>query len=458
MFNISTLYKNVFSTKAVFLNEEDVLITSVEHDTRRIQKGALYVAIRGDNHDGHDFVKDAQQKGAVACLVDHKIDDVDIPQIIVPDTIYAYGDLANSWRKRIKYPIIGLTGSNGKTTTKDILFTILSYKHRVFKTQGNFNNLIGVPYTILSFPLDGDYGIVEMGMNATGEIYRLAEITNPDIGIITNIGRAHIGKLGSIDSVFSAKMELFNYMMNNNKSFFVINLSDKMISDWVLNKDIKKKISFSCSGLNDADVNVEQVSDSSELQRFKITLKNGESKIGEIKLSGIHNLCNVAAGIVTASHFGIHLNECIKALEFFVPPSMRSNMVVKNGIKYLIDCYNANPDSMIAAIETGVKVSNVKRRIAVIGDMLELDDFSPVLHEEIGELLGREKYDYVFAVGQYAKDYKKGFLKKSSADKISVYKSKDILILKKDLISFIKSGDFVLIKASRGMKLETILD
>ena len=464
MFNVSDLYKNVFLPKTIFLNAEDVLITSVEHDTRRIKKGALYVAIKGDNLDGHAFVKDAEQKGAVACIVDHKIDGVNIAQIIVPDTIHAYGELARFWRKKIKYPIVGLTGSNGKTTTKDILFTILSYKNRVFRTQGNFNNLIGAPYTVLGFPLIGDFGIVEMGMNASGEIYRIAEIADPDVGLITNIGRAHIGKLGSMEAVASAKLELFDYMMNDERSFFIVNLSDKRISEWVTDKKIKAKTTFCCSLSNnaqsekDADIRVEQVSESADQQVFKLITKAGVTVTGKIKLSGSHNLCNVAAGVATAYHFGIKPDECVKALENFIAPSMRSNMIEKEGIKYLVDCYNANPDSMVAAIEAGKQIKDAKRHIAIVGDMLELDDFSPVLHEEIGMFLGDKKYDQVFAIGRYADDYKKGFLKSSSANKISTYDAKDIDVLKKDIRSFIKKGDLVLLKASRGMRLETILD
>ncbi len=464
MFNISELYKDVFGSQAIFLNAKNIFITGVEHDTRRIKEGALYVAIKGEKLDGHDFVKDAEQKGAVACMVDHRIEDVKIAQIIVPDTIYGYGELAKFWRRKIKYPIIGLTGSNGKTTTKDILFTILSYKHRVFRTQGNFNNLIGAPYTVLSFPVEGDFGIVEMGMNAAGEIYRIAEIANPNVGLITNIGRAHIGKLGSIEAVLSAKVELFDYMLNDKDSFFIVNLSDKRISEWVNRKAIKNKTTFCCPGskdlssLKEAEVRIEPVSEKGDRQVFKIVLKNGETTTGEIQLSGAHNLCNVAAGVATAYHFGIKPDECIKALGTFVPPAMRSNMVVKDGVRYLIDCYNANPDSMMAAIETGENITDVKRLIAIVGDMLELDDFSSLLHEEIGVFLGRKKYDHVFAIGQYADDYKKGFLKTSSEDRISIYDAKDISKLKKDIRSFIKKDDFVLIKASRGMKLETILD
>jgi len=189
-----------------------------------------------------------------------------------------------------------------------------------------------------------------------------------------------------------------------------------------------------------------------------VIIKGGETGTGSIKLSGIHNLSNVAAGIAVVCAFGISLDDCLKGLESFIAPAMRSNMLVKDGVKYLVDCYNANPDSMEAAIDAGSKVEGVKRRIAVIGDMLELDDFSPRLHQEIGEYLGNKKYDYVFAIGQYASNYEKGFLKLSSKDKISIYDAEDIMVLKSDLKSFIKKGDFVLVKASRGMKLETVLD
>lgn len=458
MFKISDLRKNIKDTCISFIGKEDVLISNVEHDTRRITKGALYIAIKGENHDGHDFVHDAVQKGAVACLVNKKIDNIGVPQIITEDTVHTYGEIARYWRKKIKYPIIALTGSNGKTTTKDIMYTILSHKHKVFKTQGNFNNLIGVPYTILAFPKEADYGIVEMGMNATGEIARLSQIADPDFALITNIGRAHIGKLGSMAAVFSAKMELFDYMLKKNKAFFIVNVSDPLIAEWISKNKIRSKTTYSCPFSDGADINVEQISDDFGQQGFKVTSKDGRVFTGHINLSGIHNLYNVTAGVATAFALGIDVGESIQALRSFVAPSMRSNIMFDNGVKYLVDCYNANPDSMTMAINSGIKVDGVKRHIAVVGDMFELDDFSAKLHQEIGSLLAQKKYDHVFAIGKYAEDYKKGFLKYSSSDVISIYEPEDVLVLKKDLKAFVKSGDFVLLKASRGMKLETILN
>ncbi|MEI6092453.1 MAG: UDP-N-acetylmuramoyl-tripeptide--D-alanyl-D-alanine ligase [bacterium] len=458
MFKISDLHKNIKENNIIFIGKEDVLISSVEHDTRRIQKGALYVAIKGDNLDGHDFVNDAVAKGAVACLVSKKIKNVDIPQIIVSDTVYTYGEIAKYWRKKIKYPIVALTGSNGKTTTKDIIYTILAHKHKVCRTQGNFNNLIGLPYTLLSFSKDAEYGIVEMGMNAKGEVARLSEIADPDFALVTNVGRAHIGKLGSIEAVLAAKMELFDYMLKKDKNLFVVNASDKLISEWISEHNVKSKITYSCPPLKGADINVEQISEDFEQQGFKVSSKDGRVVTGNIQLSGIHNLYNVTAGIAAAFSLGIKIDDAAQALRTFIPPSMRSNVVLRDGVKYLVDCYNANPDSMTAAINTGIKVDGVKRHLAIVGDMLELDDFSAQLHQEIGSLLAQKKYDHVFVIGNYAEDYKKGFLKYSSVDGISSYKSEDILTLKKDIKAFIKSGDFVLLKASRGMKLETILN
>ncbi len=462
MFTISEL-KTVL-TNAEFVNEGlDVTISSVEHDTRRIKSKSLYVAIKGENLDGHDFVIDAMNKGAVACICERKVANATITQIIVKDSVKAYGELARYWRNRIKYPVLGLTGSNGKTTTKDLIYTILSKKFRTVRTLGNFNNLIGVPYTILGFPLDAECAVVEMGMNAPGEIASLSKIADPDIALITNIGRAHIGRLGSIEAVVSAKTELFDYMLKKNGAF-CLNMDDERINNWADVNRPQKVISY-CYTDDDAKecsshICVKALSSSGRSQEFRVYCsKTGEEISGEIKIAGSHNLNNVSAAIAAAVFLGMDVKSCVKALKDFVPPAMRSNIVKKDGITYIVDCYNANPDSMIAAIRSLEMVKEASRRVAVVGDMLELDGMEKELHKEVGLALAENKFDLVYAIGNYAINYREGFESFSgNKGRLFTYSSEEMQKLRSELFSSLRNGDYVLVKASRGSKLELVFD
>jgi UDP-N-acetylmuramoyl-tripeptide--D-alanyl-D-alanine ligase len=462
MFNISEL-KAVFK-KAEFVNcDLETQITSVEHDTRRIKPKSLYVAIKGDNLDGHDFVGEAKNKGAVACICEHKIEGVQLAQIIVKDSVKAYGELARYWRDKMTCPVLGLTGSNGKTTTKDLIYTILSKKFKTVRTIGNFNNLIGVPYTILGFPLDAECAVVEMGMNATGEIAALSNIADPSIALITNIGRAHIGKLGSIEAVISAKTELFDYVLKKSGSF-CLNMDDERIKKWAEVNKPKKTITYCYANSDDvecsAQVCVKAISSTGKSQKFKVYCsKTAEEVAGELKVSGSHNLNNVVAAIAVGVFFGMNVKECVKALKDFVPPAMRSNVVKKEGVTYIVDCYNANPDSMIAAIRSLEMVKEASRKIAVVGDMLELDGMESELHKEVGLVLAESRFDLVYAIGKYSLNYREGFDSfKGDKGKLFTYPGDQMQRLRGDLFPSLKRGDYVLIKASRGSKLEVVLE
>lgn len=462
MFNISEL-KDVFK-KAEFVNVRlNTKITSVEHDTRRIRPKSLYVAIKGQNLDGHDFVVEAMNKGAVACICERKIENAALTQIIVRDSVKAYGELARSWRDKMECPVLGLTGSNGKTTTKDLIYTILSKKFRTVRTEGNFNNLIGVPYTILGFPLNAECAVVEMGMNATGEISSLSKIADPNIALITNIGRAHIGKLGSMDAVISAKTELFDYVLKKGGSF-CLNIDDERINNWVDSNKPKKTLTYCYANSDDkecsAQVCVKAISSTGKSQKFKVYCsKTGEEVAGELKITGSHNLNNVVAAIAVGVFFGMDVKSCVKALKDFVPPAMRSNVIKKEGVTYIVDCYNANPDSMIAAIRSLEMVKEASRKIAVVGDMLELDGMEKELHKEVGFELAQNKFDLVFVIGKYASNYREGFDSfKGEKGKLFAYSGEQMQKLRGDLFPSLKRGDYVLIKASRGSKLEAVLE
>ena len=462
MLNVSEL-KTIFSS-AEFVNySANVNINSVEHDTRRISAQSLYVAIKGESLDGHDFIIDAQNKGAVACICERKIEGVSLVQIIVKDSIKAYGVLARYWRNKLKCPVLALTGSNGKTTTKDLIYTIMSKKFKTVRTTGNFNNLIGVPYTILSFPLDAEFAVVEMGMNAKGEIASLSQIADPDAALITNIGRAHIGKLGSIDAIKDAKTEVFDYVLKK-KGSFCINSGDERIKAWVATNKPKNIITYCCTNVDDEDclceVCVRVLSSTGSAQRFKASCtKTSEETTGEIRIAGIHNMHNVAAAIAVGVHFGVDLKTCVQALNDFIPPSMRSNVMEKDGVTYIVDCYNANPDSMLAAIRSLSASKEAIRKVAVLGDMADLDGMEKGLHKEVGKILAENGIDLNYVIGTFSGDYEQGFNSvKGPKGKLFVYGKEQMDVLRKELFSTLKKGDYVLIKASRLSKLEAVLN
>jgi len=462
MLNVSEL-KKVFN-KAEFVNySTDTELCSVEHDTRRILPRSLYIAIKGDNFDGHDYVIEAQNKGAVACICERKIEGASLVQIIVEDSIQAYGELARYWRGKLKCPVLGLTGSNGKTTTKDLIYTVMSKRFKTVRTTGNFNNLIGVPYTILGFPLDAEFAVVEMGMNAKGEVASLSRIADPDVALITNIGRAHIGKLGSIDAIKAAKTELFDYVLQKDGSF-CLDLGDERIKAWVDSNKPKNVITYCFTNSDNNEclcqICVKLISSTGASQKFKVFCsKTAEEVVGEIKITGAYNLQNVAASIAVGVNFGLSLKTCVQALNDFIPPAMRSNTIEKEGVTYIVDCYNANPDSMLAAIRSLSASREARRKIAVIGDMLELDGMEKELHKEVGKALAESSIDVVYVIGKFSLNYKEGFDHVVGAKgKLFVYAKDQMDLLKKDLSHSLKKGDHVLVKASRGAKLEAVLN
>jgi UDP-N-acetylmuramoyl-tripeptide--D-alanyl-D-alanine ligase len=483
MFTINEIADKAFKNECKLLNlKNDITITSVDHDSRRIKEGALYVAIKGDNHDGHEFILDAARAGAVACIVEDAHPKLDIPQIVVKDSIYFYGELANYWRKKIKSPFIAITGSNGKTTVKEMLVKMLSVNKIVGATKGNFNNLIGLPYTILGFPLDIELAVLEMGMNATGEIYRLSQIAEPDVGIITNIGKAHIGELGSIEAIFNAKLELFDHIMEQKKEdgIFIVNISDAMMKNWKSKDNIKHRITFSCNRNIPADVKLlidDKEASTNTNSSYALLIDNIETIKSQTNLKGDYNLCNICCAVALGLAMGIKAKDAVESFKNIQLPEMRSNLINKNGIEYFVDCYNANPESMFASLQAvkNIRTKQIKNKIksteniasqtrlvAVVGDMLELGDFANGLHYDVGKELAVNGYEHVFAMGYYAKDYINGFLKNDPSgvfnDNVMSYSSDEYDKLKKDLKSFLKPGDFVLVKASRGVRLEQVLD
>ena len=343
----------------------------VSIDTRTIDNNNLFVAIKGPHYDGHDYVNKLKEKNIACAIVDRKNqNDYNVPTIAVEDTIYALGELAKSWRDRFSIPLIGITGSNGKTTTKEMTALILSQNGNVLKTEGNFNNLIGLPLTMFRLNQSDSYAVLEMGMNAPGEIRRLAEIANPEIGLITSVTAAHLEKLHTVEAVAHAKAELFETM--EHKGIAIVNDEDPWIKSF--GKKFKGDV-ISFGMQNDSTIKFLYMEhegwDKTEL---KISVDGREVDLS-IPVPGIHNVMNSMAAMAVGYALNLDPEESASRLKNFKPISMRMERVqLSNGVCLVNDTYNANPGSWNAALRTVSAVKRKGRFIAVLGEMLELGE------------------------------------------------------------------------------------
>lgn len=432
----------------------EVVYSDISTDTRRMKKDELFIALKGDNFDGHNFIEEAFEKGAKGVLVEDipngslEINDKSI--INVNSTINALGDLALAWRKRFKnLKVVCITGSNGKTTTKEMAYSILSVKNSVLKNFGNVNNHVGLPLTLLKLKEDHDMCVVEIGMNDFGEIKRLTEIAQPDIGTITNIGRAHLEKLKTLEGVARAKGELVEDFDENNT--FVVNSDD----DWV--KKISDKVNCNkiTFGLNSDqfDISADNI-ETEGLNSIKFSIKIRDIAIKtRIRGIGMHNVLNALCASGIALALGCTLEEIQAGLERYSPVYMRLEIVeALQGFKIINDAYNANPDSMAKALEELSRLKNNKKAFAVIGDMMELGPNSAMEHRKIGELIKNLNIDFVITLGDYSKCLTEEI--HDSVDSIHVDSHKDAANI---LIDKAKDGDIVLVKGSRGMRMEKVI-
>lgn len=423
---------------------DEIKINRIVTDSRKIEKGDCFVALIGEKFDGHDFLEDVYVNGASLAIVSKLNTNIKIPQILVSDTLKAYKDIALSYRKRFDIPVVAVTGSSGKTSTKEMIAAVLAKKFNVHKTQKNFNNEIGLPYTVLQLDKSHEVAVLEMGMNHFGEIESLAYVARPQIAVITNIGTAHIENLGSRENILKAKMEIITYFTNSD--VLIVNGDNDLLSK--VKSDRYKVIKFAIE--NEADYRAYDVIDLYEEGiEFKCKIRN-EEKTFKTNTPGIHNVYNALAAIAVADVLGLNYQEMLDGILNFNPGSMRMNIVDKNGVKFIVDCYNANPDSMKVALDVLNKFDG--RKIAILGDMFELGDFSEKFHREVGKYL-IEKSDVLIAVGEYAKYYFE-----EAKEKIETYYFNNKLEALDHLKNYIKNGDVLLFKASRGMKLEEISD
>ncbi|PFA68650.1 UDP-N-acetylmuramoyl-tripeptide--D-alanyl-D-alanine ligase [Bacillus sp. AFS015802] len=432
---------------------DQVIVKGVSIDTRKIEDGNLFVPFKGENVDGHRFVRQAIENGASAALWDANVPHPpkDIPVLVVEDPLLALQSLANQYRHELDLKVVGITGSNGKTTTKDIVANLLSVKYRVHKTQGNYNNHIGLPLTILSLPQDSEVAVLEMGMSGFGEIELLSEISQPDAAIITNIGESHLQDLGSREGIAKAKLEIVKGLKPD--GLFAYYGDEPLLQEGVRELDLNHVETFGRSESN--TVYPTKIEMNNQGSSFETSLAAGETFF--LPVLGQHNIHNALAGILIARHFGLSVDEMKEGLQSLKLTQMRMEMVEgKKGESIINDAYNASPTSMKAAIGLVSELEGFRTKILVLGDMLELGDDEEAFHQEIGRLIDREKVQHVFTFGQLGAVIAQGALENFPEDRVHSFTDKESLTQK--LSSIIKGDELILFKASRGMKLEEVID
>lgn len=431
-------------------------------DTRTIKKGDTYIGIKGEKFDGSSFWKDALNNGAETVIINNiKLDEIEEYKkqnkniIQVEDTIKAIGEMA-SYKIKIqkgKYnlKVVGVTGSVGKTSTKDIIANVLSKKYKVLKTEGNNNNHIGLPLTILRLQ-DEEIAVIEMGMNHLGEISYLTKIAKPDIAVITNIGTSHIGNLGSRENILKAKLEILEGM---DKKKIVINNDNDLLNKWYLEN--KNNIEIHTFGIkNESEFNAKNIKLKENSSEFICENKNEKINI-EVPVGGEHFILNALCGLTVGKLLNLNNEEIKNGIKDFKLTAKRMEINhLKNNITIINDSYNASYESMKASI-SNLKNMNGERKIAVLGDMFELGDFSEKLHKEVGTEIYKNKIDKLYLIGNYSKFIgeeaeKEGYKKEN----IFYFENKDELF--NNLKNNLKSGDVILIKASNGMKLFEIAE
>lgn len=413
---------------------------SISTDTRNIALNSMFFALKGDNFNGNKFAEIAIEKGAKYAIVDEiEYENPKLGIFYVNNSLETLQKLANYHRKQLKTPILSLTGSNGKTTTKELIARVLQKKYNIISTIGNLNNHIGVPLTLLRLKKEHEFAIIEMGANHLKEIEFLCEIAEPDFGYITNFGKAHLEGFGGVEGVIQAKSELYNYLEKNNKIAFVNTDDSKQIE---LTENLKT-IKFGSQ--NNADY------------QFKY-LKNNNAKcppiqynstIVQSELIGEYNLSNVAAAIAIGLHLKVDLQDIKAAIEAYTSGDNRSQLVNKNDYKIILDAYNANPSSMEVALKNFSSMNGEKA--VVLGDMFELGDSSKIEHQNIADLAFKLRFNEIYLIGNYFHS-----IDKENLSNMKTFENRE------EAINYFSQHPIrsktLLIKGSRGMQLEKIIE
>ena len=442
---------NIFNIPTAVIYNPDMFKTiyNVSIDSRNIKKNTLFIAIKGERFDGHDFIDDVVRKGACAVIINEKnlkkLSEVEIPVITVKDTTIALGDVAKIWRSKLKTKVIGITGSAGKTTTKEILATLLTEKFNVNKTVANNNNHIGVPLTILSTNEKHNVLVAELGTNHFGEIPYTASIASPDLALITNIGDSHLEFLKNRKGVLKEKSALLKETINRGGKIF-INNDDKMLKEF--GRNVKNKITF---GLNEKADYQARVLSYDKLAKPQIEIRNKKKVFyTTLPISGEKNVLNFTAAYAIATELGLTNAQIEKAVKKIKSYNKRLEIKDLKNFTLINDTYNANPDSMKSSLDILNKIDSRNKKIAVLGDMFELGSESKVKHLELSTFINKTKVDEVYSIGKMMK-----LMNQKLNGKTKVHQHfADRNSLKSFLEKLNINNSAVLVKGSRGMKME----
>ena len=439
----------------VLRGDPEVRVSGVSTDTRQIERDALFVAIRGTSFDGHQFVPDAVAKGARAVLVSSdEVEAGDAAVIRVEDTVAALGTLAQAHRARFEGPVIAVTGSNGKTTTKEMCASILEAAgRRVRRSPGNYNNEIGLPLSILQLESEDGALVVELGMNHPGEIDALGAIASPTVGAITQIAPAHLGPMGSVDAIASAKGELLERIRPDGVA--VLNVDDPLVMGQ------SRRFSGRVIGFGtapEAEVRAASIEPMADGTRFELAAPRGSTGI-ELHTPGRHQVWNALCAVAAASAAGLREGELFPAARAGLARfrAVSGRLVLSRtpvGVTLLDDSYNANPVSVDAALRTLADVAGTARRIAILGDMLELGPEGPDLHAHTGSAAARAGVDLLVTVGELSRETARAARREGIEEIVEVCDAKAAA---RYVRASVRSGDAVLVKGSRGMKLEIVV-
>jgi UDP-N-acetylmuramoyl-tripeptide--D-alanyl-D-alanine ligase len=412
--------------------------TGVSTDTRQIKPGSIFFALRGDRFNANEFAHQALEKGAILSV----IDDAKIPShpslVLVNDALQTLQQLARYHRQQLAIPIVGLTGSNGKTTSKELVSAVLQQKFRTYATKGNLNNHIGVPLTILSIDRTIEMAVVEMGANHVGEIAHLCSIATPTHGFITNIGKAHIGTFGGFDNIVRAKSELYQHLITTNGTVF-INSQNPILSNMA--KRFTHPVMYPASG----DFFQCSLISADPFVRYRAETGNEV----QTHLIGAYNFENIATALCVGKFFGVDASKANEAIASYLPTNMRSQVVTKGSNTIILDAYNANPTSMQAAIEN-LAAMKAARKVLILGDMFELEDEAEKEHQALGKLIQQKGFNEVYLCGKMMK------IAQVEIPSAKQFGSREDLILELKANTFADAT--ILVKASRGVGLEAVVD
>jgi len=428
--------------------------TGVSTDTRTLEKGDAFVAIRGPHFDGNEYAVEAVKKGAGSLVLSSKVDlPEDVSVIKVKDGERALGDIASLWRNKFDVPCIAITGSNGKSTTKEMIAAIVSSLGPVLKTEGNFNNLVGLPLTIFRWLPEHKVVVLEMGMNAPGEISRLTEIANPKVGVVTNVTAAHLEKLRTVDKVAAAKGEIVEAM--DPHGTMVVNDEDP----WVRamgSRFAGNVVSFGMQNTSTVKFG-HMVSEGLDSMDLTFTIGEEERTV-HLPVPGAHNVMNALAAFAVGHALEIPIDTMIDNFTRFTPMAMRfENVQLTNGVRVVNDSYNANPQSMKAAFRTVGGAKRAGRFIAVLGDMFELGEQAVQLHRDVGVAAAEAGVDELYLMGDHSVDVANGAARGGlNGERVHVADTMDELVA--DVEKIMKAGDVILIKGSRAMRMERLAE